>query len=102
MCCPVQFSNGQPYSSTRFCCHSKFTLPEASLASPLARTFLPLHPFHTPASLPFVSSKSVRFCLFLIRHAALLYHLYTQDFDWKKTERQPPSVFLGQVQNEIQ
>lgn len=38
-CCPVQFSYGQPCRGTQVCCHCKFTLPEASLASWLTRTF---------------------------------------------------------------
>lgn len=67
MCCPVQFSYGHPCSGTRFCCHCKFTLPEAPLASSLARTFIPLSPSHTPASFHFVSFR---------RHWLLAYSLF--------------------------
>lgn len=72
-----------------------------------ACTFLPLYLFHAAASFPSVSfCEAPGFCLFLIHVVALcpslLYHLYSEKFNWEETEHQPPSVFLGQVQNEIQ
>lgn len=60
----------------------------------------------TPLHLSRLSPSEFGFCLFLITSTALcsrlLCHQSSWNFDWEETKHQPPSVFLGQVQNEIQ
>lgn len=55
MGCPVQCSYGQPYSGTRFCCHWKFTLPEAPLASSVSVHVFTSLSFSHPCIIPFLS-----------------------------------------------
>lgn len=85
--CPVQFSYGQSRSGTRVCCHCKFTLPEASLASSLARAFYTSLSFSHPCIFPScLLQKAFALRLFLITGAALcsrlLYHPCSWNFDW--------------------